>query len=44
MDRLAKKLFADAETGEDPAQQIIRAERPRDLTEGLLCLTQVLSQ
>jgi hypothetical protein len=37
-------LFADTETGKNPAQQIIRAERTRDFGKGLLSLAQVFCQ
>lgn len=37
-------LFTDAEAGKDTAKQIVGTERPGDLTQCLLRLTQVLGQ
>ncbi len=38
------ELLADAETGENPPQQVIRAECPGNLPQGLLRLPQVFRQ
>src|SRR5471032_876124 len=37
-------LFADAEAGKDPPQQVIRAECAGNLTEELLSMAQILRQ
>jgi iron complex outermembrane receptor protein len=42
--RPTSMLLADTETGKNPAQQIIRAERTRDFGKGLLSLAQVFCQ
>lgn len=37
-------LFADAEAGENPSEQIIRAERPGNFTQGMLSLAQIFGE
>lgn len=39
-----ERLLADAEAGEDPAQEVVGAECTGDFAQGLLCKAQVFRQ